>query len=107
MYSKEATRIENSYKAYTELRYTGKCFFCGDEFRSRSIVAKYCSQRCKNDKQIERRAEIVFKRRQALKECIVCSKSIKQNEKGKIKQYCSNKCKQAGYRQRKKTPKLF
>ena len=33
--------------------------------------------------------------------CIVCGNSIMQAKRGKIKRYCSNKCKQADYRERK------
>jgi endogenous inhibitor of DNA gyrase (YacG/DUF329 family) len=102
MYSKESTRIENDYRVFTGLRYTGKCIFCGDEFKSRSIFAKYCSQRCKNDKQIERRAEIVFIKKANLKSCLVCNTNIKQSPKAKTRKYCSNKCKQIAYRSRKK-----
>ena len=102
MYSKASTRIEDYYRVFTGLNNKGKCFFCGDEFYSRSIKAKYCSQRCKNDKQIERRAEIVFIKKVALKNCLVCNTNIKQSQKAKIKKYCSNKCKQIAYRNSKK-----
>jgi endogenous inhibitor of DNA gyrase (YacG/DUF329 family) len=98
MYSKEDTRIENAYRVYTGLTYNGICVYCRDTFKSRSIAAKYCSQRCRNDVQIERRAEIAFKKRENLKNCIVCNLAITQTKTAKLKKYCSQRCKQKAYR---------
>jgi len=98
MYSKENTRIETNYKVFTGLTNSGKCFVCGDAFKSRSILAKYCSQRCKNDIQIKKRLEIVLKKRIAATTCVICKTSIEQNSHTKIRKYCSNKCKQKNYR---------
>jgi endogenous inhibitor of DNA gyrase (YacG/DUF329 family) len=97
-YSKESTRIEKEYRVYNNLTNNGKCIFCGDEFKSRSILAKYCSQRCKNDRQIKSKAEIVLKKRIASTNCIICKEPIEQNPIKKIRKYCSNKCKQKNYR---------
>ena len=100
IYTKEATRIENNYKVFTGLTHKGNCIYCGDEFMSRSIAAKYCSQRCKNDKQINQRAEMILEKKRTANNCIVCNNPIKQNPRGKIKKYCSNKCKQKNYRKK-------
>jgi endogenous inhibitor of DNA gyrase (YacG/DUF329 family) len=102
MYSKENTRIENDYRIFKGLTNEGTCIICGDPFKSRSALAKYCSQRCKNDRQIKIRKDKSNKKREAIKGCIVCKAEITQKETDKIKKYCSSKCKQIAYRNRKK-----
>jgi len=103
MYSKENTRIENNYVIYTGFRHVGNCIVCDDEYKSRSIVSKYCSTRCKNDLAIKRRKEKTIKKKQQFKNCIVCESKITQNNKTKTIKYCSPKCKQANYRTNKKS----
>jgi hypothetical protein len=151
------TRIENSYRIYTGLKYKFNCIVCGDEFKCRSINAKYCSQRCKNDRSIENRKIQAINKRNSSNTCKICSIifvkgelhdeldklnkikgveiykeksvfkgnqysaplsiidnepkhntqkivaeklgwSLIQNDKNKVKLYCSSKCKQKAYR---------
>jgi len=98
MYSKMQTRIENDYRVYTYLRYKFNCIVCGDEFKCRSISAKYCSQRCKNDRSIENRKIQATNKRNSSNTCKICSIILIQNDKNKVKLYCSSKCKQKAYR---------
>ena len=98
LYTKESTRIENEYRVFTGLTHKGKCLHCEGDFKSRSILAKYCSQRCKNDVSINRRRERILKKKQEFNKCIVCSTEITQKKHSKIIKYCSNKCKQLNYR---------
>ena len=101
MYSKENTRIEDNYVIFTGFRYTGICVVCDDEYKSRSILSKYCSQRCKNDASIKRRKDQTIKKKKQFTNCIVCENKISQNNKTKTIKYCSAKCKQANYRKTK------
>ena len=102
MLSKENTRIENNYVIFTGYRYAGNCIVCNDDYKSRSIVSKYCSSRCKNDAAIKRRKNKIAENKKQAKNCIVCETKISQNNKTKIIKYCSAKCKQANYRNNKK-----
>lgn len=97
-YSKESTRIEKDYRLFNDLCNTGICAYCGDEFKSRSPKALYCSQRCKNDTAIRRKAKRVQARRLKAVGCIVCNAPLEQPATSKIRKYCSAKCKQRGYR---------
>jgi len=74
---------------------------CGDKFDTNQSYTKYCSQRCANDAAIARRKERTNKKREQYAVCPVCGKPIEQNEKTKIRRYCSNSCKQKAYRARK------
>lgn len=98
MYNKENTRIELNYRVYKGLTNTGNCIVCNDTFKSRSVMSLYCSQRCKNDKYIERRQKIALNKRKSANKCKQCDTAITQNEATKLIKYCSNKCKQKAYR---------
>jgi hypothetical protein len=106
MYTKENTRIEKQYRVITGLYNIGNCEVCKDQFKSRSIMAKYCSQRCKNDKAINLKKEAQNKVRSEAKFCIVCKVDISQSDTAKIKKYCSQKCKQKQYRATKNNNKI-
>lgn len=102
MYSKEATRIENQYRRFSNpvwLIHEGQCWECGDVFKSASPRARYCSQRCTNDAAIKRRKAKIEQKRGAHEHCTVCGKAIIQNGY-KVQIYCSAACKQRGYRQK-------
>ena len=98
LYTKQNTRIEDDYRVYKELPYNNECVYCGDYYKSRSPLAKYCSQRCKNDVAIEKKAKRISEAKKELTKCLVCSSVIKQKKNSKIIKYCSNKCKQTSYR---------
>lgn len=101
-YSKESSRIEDSYRMYSHLGHEGTCAFCGDPFKSSSPKAKYCSQRCQNDAYMKRRKE-----RKALEKQKVCAMCEKQfTAKKKDAMYCSDACKQKAYRERKSVTNL-
>jgi hypothetical protein len=110
-YTKAQTRIEtNGWRAYHVLLHNGKCVVCGDEFKYNGKddglkynVAKYCSERCKNDATMLRRKEKRQKNRKMFNVCIICNTPIQQGTNGKIRKYCSNKCKQQSYRSKKTT----
>jgi len=100
LYSKESTRIENRYSSDIFF-HTGICAVCGDKFKCRNTLTKYCSQRCTNDAQIARRRAKMEQKRANAKKCTVCGESITQDSV-KIRAYCSTACKQKAYRQRVK-----
>lgn len=101
MYSKEATRIENNYRIYSELTDELKCWECGDIFRCRSPKARYCSQRCANDAAIKRRKARIDSKRSGHTQCVICGKPVNQAN-AKIRIYCGKACKQKAYRQNSK-----
>ena len=103
LYTKENTGIENAYRVWKNLDYYGCCWFCGDTFRSRSPLARYCSTRCANDASIQRRRERAARKRVLHMRCPICDTEITQGG-GKVRLYCGAACKQAAYRQRKRKP---
>lgn len=102
LYTKEQTRIEDNYRIYTGLYHQGKCQYCGDDFKSSYPLAKYCSQRCKNDAMMERRKIRLQEQRKKI--CAVCGKHFDAKKKDAM--YCSNACKQKAYRDKKSTENL-
>lgn len=95
-YTKSGSRIEDNYRMYSGLNYKGKCEYCGDIFRSRYPLSKYCSQRCKNDAYMERRKK---KHDEKLKKvCPICNTAFTSKRKDAL--YCSNACKQKAYRKK-------
>lgn len=97
-YSKANSRIERHYRnAHKILDHSGICVFCGDSFKSAYPLSKYCSGRCKNDRQILEKKERNAERRTAAATCSICQKPILQNG-AKISHYCSAACKQKAYR---------
>ncbi len=101
-YSKEESRIENNYRMYTGLTCNGVCEYCGDSFKSRSPLAKYCSDRCRNDAYLKRRK--IRKELQKQKICGICKKPYIAKKKDSI--FCSDACKQKAYRNRKNSPPI-
>ena len=100
-YTKETTLRENEYRVFSGNPLTLNCNFCNDMFNAKSPKALYCSQRCQNDVYIEKRSETAKLKRKNAVNCVVCSVSIKQTETKKIIKYCSQKCKQKQYRNKK------
>lgn len=99
LYSKEATRIESAWRVYKILTHEGRCAVCGDTFKSRSPMTRFCSQRCKNDAAIRARRELVAAKRAAHCVCEVCAQPIPQTG-GKVRRFCCAACKQSAYRKR-------
>ena len=96
LYSKEISK----FKCKNGMEFT--CVVCGDAFKCLSRYGKYCSQRCANDAAIAKRKRIMDARREWADRCKVCGKCIEQNQKDKIRRYCSAACKQKAYRARKR-----
>lgn len=98
LYSKENTRIEDGYYSINGYGFKRKytCSYCSDTFEAKTPLAKYCSQRCKNDSNIEARK--LRSQSQKNKECVVCSKELTESKNGRNKKYCSSSCKQKSYR---------
>lgn len=100
-YNKANSRVDKSLSPFlANIYYDKTCIVCGDSFKSGRPHGKYCSQRCINDAYILRRRKRTDEKRDKASLCIVCHTPITQNI-GKIKQYCSNACKQKAYRMRK------
>lgn len=93
--------IQNELKADYEKGYDWiyklNCHYCNKEFYSKNHITKYCSYRCRNNAQMERRKQ----RNQAekIKKCINCNGTFKA--KRADTKYCSNACKQKYYRKNK------
>jgi hypothetical protein len=98
LYTKSESRIENDSRMFTGLTCECVCVYCGDSFKSRCPLAKYCSQRCKNDAYIERRKQ--RHEEQLHKICACCGKDFIAKKVDSM--YCSNACKQKAYRLKKK-----
>jgi endogenous inhibitor of DNA gyrase (YacG/DUF329 family) len=96
-------RIENYNHIYSFLDGVGKCVVCGDEFKCKfnNGRAKYCSLECKGAMAKLRSKEKAKKHRLSFKTCSICGEPIEQVKKGKIRRYCSNKCKQRSFRLKK------
>jgi endogenous inhibitor of DNA gyrase (YacG/DUF329 family) len=93
-------KIRNTYhtlNGYSELK-EYSCIRCGDDFKAKTPLVKYCSDRCLNDSNIQKRSKERAKKRSLLNQCQCCSVSIEQSSNGKLRKYCSNKCKQKAYR---------
>ena len=100
LYKKENTRIESRYRVYGGLDYSGTCAWCGDSFKAAAPHAMYCSQRCANDAAMERRRQRAQQHKATHNHCEVCGEPIEQGP-GKVRKYCSNKCKQQAYRRKR------
>ena len=100
-YTKEESKFRHERSFYGDGWWERTCVVCGDKFDTNQSYAKYCSQRCANDAAIARRKERMNKRRDQYSVCPICGNPIEQNEKTKIRRYCSNSCKQKAYRARK------
>ena len=100
----EKHRIENYYRKFGSLHGTGKCIVCGDEFKCKFVNgrAKYCSVECRSKMAKMRAIEKAKKLRSTFKTCSICDNPIEQLNDGKIRRYCSNKCRQRAYRVRNK-----
>lgn len=95
-YNKENTKFNRRYGM------DFKCAVCGDEFKSRSRYAKYCSRRCANDAAIAKRKRKTDARREWANHCKACGQPMEQDPAAKIRRYCSAACKQSAYRARKR-----
>ena len=102
-YTKETSLKENEYIVYSYRPHTFICVYCNDTFKAKSIKSMYCSRRCSNDVAIDKRKKIAKEKRENAKNCVVCSKNIKQTRTKKIIKYCGNRCKQKQYRKNKVT----
>ena len=101
-YDKFSTRVDKSFLSiFPNMYYDKTCVVCGDSFKSARPHGKYCSLRCSNDAYILRRRKQTDKKRVEVLVCAICDAPLTQ-EMGKIKQYCSNACKQKAYRMREK-----
>lgn len=90
----------DEYMQKQELR----CLYCGEIFvwSSQDRQTKYCHCDC-GEKQIylnykNRKKKI----RNTHDKCIVCKKTIEQSTLGKLRKYCSNKCKKVVYNDKKR-----
>ena len=96
-YTKENSLYENQYRVYTRLRRIGKCVVCGDSFRGNSN--SYCSQRCINDAAMLAVKVARLKQRTNAKTlCPSCGQAFPIAKSGRIRKFCSNKCRQRAHR---------
>lgn len=85
---------------------TNKCILCSKEIRNKRPQARYCSDRCRNDAQIERRRKAIrevqaeegrqggyYLMRCEREDCHKAFRAVRSDAK-----YCSAACKQADYR---------
>lgn len=98
--------------AVTEIIYTYRCDVCGKEFTSRYDWSSWCSDACYEVIQKRRRKESIKRSTQRRKEgreearkalpdtiCAHCQQPFRPLRKDA--KYCSVKCRQAAYRERK------
>ena len=96
-YTKENSLYENQYRVYTWLRRIGKCVVCGDSFRGNRN--SYCSQRCINDAaMLAVKVARLKKRTNAETLCPSCGQAFTIAKSGRIRKFCSNKCRQRAHR---------
>jgi endogenous inhibitor of DNA gyrase (YacG/DUF329 family) len=96
-YTKENSLYENQYRVYTWLRRIGKCVVCGDSFRGNNN--SYCSQRCINDAaMLAVKVARLKKRTNAKTLCPSCGQAFTIAKSGRIRKFCSNKCRQRAHR---------
>ena len=96
-YTKENSLYENQYRVYTWLRRIGKCVVCGDSFRGNNN--SYCSQRCINDAaMLAVKVARLKKRTNAKTVCLSCGQAFTIAKSGRIRKFCSNKCRQRAHR---------
>jgi len=96
-YTKENSLYENQYRVYTWLRRIGKCVVCGDSFRGNNN--SYCSQRCINDAaMLAVKVARLKKRTNAKTVCPSCGQAFPIAKSGRIREFCSNKCRQRAHR---------
>mgnify|MGYP002079480894 CR=1 FL=1 len=97
-YSKANSKHENDYSRYAK-NCTCQCVVCGDYFKAGESIAMYCSQRCQNDANLERRRERLAAARK--KHCNVCKGLFTAQRADAV--YCSDACRQKAHRQRSST----
>jgi len=73
-----------------------RCVRCGETFYSASSLARYCSDRCRNDANVDRRRGRLDNER--VKVCLHCRRDFMAARVDTL--YCSAECRQAAYRAR-------
>ena len=78
------------------------CKWCGTHFEYEFNIDNgyhhnYCTDICMIAANQEKRKQKKKAVRKTFNKCLVCGKPITQSERGKIKKYCSNKCKKVIY----------
>lgn len=79
------------------------CVYCGDEFQTLRLTARYCPDKsCKDDAKKNRNFSPSVERNKKAggRVCAECGKNI--DHKYYKARYCDGACKQASYRKRKK-----
>ena len=96
-------RVNHIYHSYylngTWFPRIGKCVFCGDSFTLNSGSISYCSQRCTNDAaMLAIKVARLKKRTNAKTVCPSCGQAFTIAKSGRIRKFCSNKCRQRAHR---------
>ena len=104
-YTKENSLYENHYRVNsyysngTWLPRIGKCVVCGDSFTLNNGSISYCSQRCTNDAgMLAVKVARLKKRTNAKTLCPSCGQAFTIAKSGRIRKFCSNKCRQRAHR---------
>ena len=97
-YTKENSRVENYQRYPQSAKRNAKCIVCGDDFKCRKI-SLYCSHRCINDAaMIAVKVARIKKRTSATTSCPSCGQVFSVAKRGRIRRFCSNKCRQRAHR---------
>ena len=77
------------------------CLYCGNEFETSRLTARYCCDDCKTNARKERNATPSKERnkKSGKRTCAICGKSL-EGYSPKAR-YCGAACKQEAYRRRK------
>jgi len=102
-YTKENS-LKKNYGKYCHWSHTfkreSKCVLCGDNFKHKHENSpRYCSYRCINDAaMIAVKLARLKKRASATTSCPSCGQVFSVAKRGRIRRFCSNKCRQQAHR---------
>ena len=102
-YTKENS-LKKNYGKYCHCSHTfkreSKCVLCGDNFNHKHENSpRYCSYRCQSDTaMIAVKVARLKKRTSATTSCPSCGQVFSVAKRGRIRRFCSNKCRQKAHR---------
>ena len=102
-YTKENS-LKKNYGKYCHCSHTfkreSKCVLCGDNFKHQhENRPRYCSYRCQSDAaMIAVKVARLKKRTSATTSCPSCGQVFSVAKRGRIRRFCSNKCRQRAHR---------
>lgn len=98
-YDREHSLTENKYRVFSGHAVLPLvCVVCGAGFKASACTARFCSERCRNDKHMADRKRARHKRRAAVSAVCSCGAAIQLSPAGRLPRHCSCACRQRAYR---------